>query len=99
MQLHDSILCVGSEAHGLSEEAAVRAITINPAKILGIDNQVGSLEEGKAANLIICSKSLIQTSSKIETVIINGKVITLSSYQTRLRDKYEAIVKERMANK
>jgi imidazolonepropionase-like amidohydrolase len=86
-----------SVAHGLSEEAAVRAVTINPAKILGIDDQVGSLEEGKTANLIICSKSLIQTSSKIETVIINGKVIPMSSYQTRLRDKYEAIVKERMA--
>lgn len=88
-----------SVAHGLSEEAAVRAMTINAAKILGIDDQVGSLEEGKTANLIICSKSLIQTSSKIETVIINGKVIPLTSYQTRLRDKYETIVKERMAKK
>jgi imidazolonepropionase-like amidohydrolase len=88
-----------SIAHGLSEEAAVRAITINPAKILGIDDQVGSLEEGKTANLIICSKSLIQTSSKIDTVIINGKVIPLTSFQTRLRDKYEVIVKERLAKK
>ncbi len=88
-----------SVAHGLTEEAAVRAITINPAKILGIDDQVGSLEVGKTANLILCSKSLIQTSSKITTVIINGKVIPLTSYQTRLRDKYEAIVRERMAKK
>ncbi len=74
-------------------------MTINAAKILGIDDQLGSLEEGKTANLILCSKSLIQTSSKITTVIIKGKVIPLTSYQTRLRDKYEAIVKERIAKK
>ncbi len=88
-----------SVAHGLSEEEAVKAITINPAKILGVDDQVGSLEVGKMANVIICSKSLIQMSSKIETVIINGKVIPLTSYQTRLRDKFEKIVRARMAKK
>ena len=88
-----------SVAHGLSEEAAIEAITINPAKILGIDDKVGSLEEGKIANVIICTKPLIQLSSKIETVIINGKVIPKTSIQTRLRDKFEKIVKERMSKK
>lgn len=88
-----------SVAYGLSEEEAIKALTINPAKILGIDDQVGSLEKGKTANIIICSKSLIQLSSKIHTVIINGKVIPRTSVQTRLRDKFEKIVKERIRKK
>jgi len=88
-----------SVAYGLSEEEAIKALTINPAKILGIDDQVGSLEKGKTANMIICSKSLIQLSSKIHTVIINGKVIPRTSIQTRLRDKFEKIVKERIKKK
>ncbi len=88
-----------SVAYGLSEEQAIEAITINPARILGIDDQVGSLEKGKTANVIITSKPLIQLSAMIHTVIINGKVIPLTSYQTRLGDKYEKIVKERGAKK
>ena len=88
-----------SVAYGLSEEDAIKAITINPAKILGIDDQVGSLEPGKIANVIICSKSLIQLSSKIHTVIIKGKIIPMTSVQTRLRDKYNKVVRERIQKK
>jgi len=84
-----------SVAYGLSEEEAIKALTINPAKILGIDNQVGSLEKGKTANVIICTKSLVQLSSKIHTVIINGKIIPKTSVQTRLWDKFKKIVQER----
>jgi len=88
-----------SIAYGLSEEDAVKAITINPAKILGIDDKVGSLEEGKVANVVVCSKSIVQLSSTIKTVIINGRIIPTASIQTKLRDKYGAIVKERMEKK
>ena len=84
-----------SVAYGLSEEEAIEALTINPAKILGIDNQVGSLEKGKTANVIICTKSLVQLSSKIHMVIINGKIIPKTSVQIRLRDKFKIIVQER----
>jgi imidazolonepropionase-like amidohydrolase len=85
-----------SVAYGLSEEEAIKALTINPARILGIDDQVGSLEEGKIANVVVCTKSLIELSSRINTVIIKGKVIPLTSYQTRLKEKFEKIVKDRM---
>ena len=85
-----------SVAHGLSEEEAIKALTINPAKILGVDDMVGSLEVGKVANVVIWSKSPIQMSSKIHSVIIKGNIIPLTSFQTRLRDKFEKIVKERM---
>ncbi len=88
-----------SMAHGLSEEEAIKAITIYPARILGIDGQVGSLEVGKTANVVIWSDSPIQMRSRVHTVIINGKIIPLTSVQTRLRDKFEKIVRERMKDK
>jgi imidazolonepropionase-like amidohydrolase len=85
-----------SIAHGLSEEEAIKAITINPAKILGVDDQVGSLEVGKTANVVIWSGSPIQMRSRVQEVIINGKRIPLKSLQTRLRDKFDKIVRERL---
>jgi len=88
-----------SVAHGLSEDEALKAITINPAKILGIDDQVGSLEAGKIANLAIWSGSPLQLRSKVRTVIIKGKVIPMTSLQTRFRDKFDKLVKERLKKK
>jgi imidazolonepropionase-like amidohydrolase len=88
-----------SVAHGLSEQAALEALTINPAKILGIDDEVGSLEVGKMANAVIWTASPIQGSSRVETVIIRGKLIPLTSFQTRLYEKFKKIVHERMQEK
>mgnify|MGYP001077600201 CR=1 FL=1 len=78
-----------SVAYGLDEEQALRALTINPAKIIGMDDELGSIEQGKTANLVIWSGSPIQMSSRICQVIINGKVIPMESIQTRLRDQYK----------
>jgi len=86
-----------SVAHGLSEEEAIKALTINPAKILGVDAELGSLEAGKLANIVIWTGSPIQLRSRVKGVIINGKIMPLESIQTRLRDKFERIVRERMA--
>jgi imidazolonepropionase-like amidohydrolase len=88
-----------SVAHGLSEEDALEALTISPAKILGVDDHVGSLEVGKLANVVIWSGSPIQMRSRVEHVIIEGKEIPLTSFQTRLRDKFKKIVSERMEKK
>jgi len=88
-----------SVAHGLSEEDAIKALTINPSRILGVDDKVGSLEVGKTANVVIWTGSPIQMRSRVQTLIINGKMIPLTSFQTRLRDKFEKIVRERMRKK
>ena len=85
-----------SVAFGLSEEDAIKALTINAAKILGIADQVGSLEKGKMANIFISTKPIIQLSARIMMVMINGRIIPLTSVQTMLRDKYEKIVQDRM---
>jgi imidazolonepropionase-like amidohydrolase len=88
-----------SAAHGLSEEEAIKALTINPARILGIDDMVGSLEVGKVANVVVWTGSPIQLRSRVDTVIIKGELIPLTSLQTRLYDKYSKLVKERLKEK
>lgn len=88
-----------SVAHGLSREAAFRAITLNPSKILGISDEVGSLEEGKLANVAIWSGSPLQGRSRVEAVLIKGELIPLTSFQTRLYDKYKKIVSDRLNKK
>jgi imidazolonepropionase-like amidohydrolase len=60
---------------GMSEIEALKSITINPAQILGIDDRVGSLEEGKDADIVIFSGSPFDTRSKIDTVLIDGNSV------------------------
>ncbi len=88
-----------SVAHGLSEKEALKALTINPARILGIEEEVGSLEVGKTANVAIWTGSPVQGRSRVETVIIKGKLIPMTSLQTRLYEKFKKIVYERMKKK
>ena len=58
---------------GLPEYEAIKAITINPAKILGLDNRVGSIKEGKDADFIICTKNILDMTNEIKAVYIDGK--------------------------
>jgi len=88
-----------SVAHGLSEKDALEALTINPARILGIADEVGSLEKGKIANIAIWTGSPLQGRSRVETVIIKGKLIPMTSFQTRLYKKFKKIVGDRMKKK
>lgn len=60
---------------GLEEEEALKAITINPAKILGLDDRIGSLEPGKDADLVICTSSVLDTQNIVEYTLINGEVV------------------------
>jgi imidazolonepropionase-like amidohydrolase len=61
--------------YGLPEEAALQMVTINPAKILGIENRVGSIEPGKDADLVLWSGDPLEISSKAERVYIDGKLV------------------------
>ena len=58
---------------GLPEYEAIKAITINPAKILGLDNRLGSIKEGKDADFVICTKNILDTTNEIQSVYIDGK--------------------------
>ena len=58
---------------GLPEYEGIKAITINPAKILGLDSRIGSIKEGKDADFIICTKNILDTTNEIKDAYINGK--------------------------
>jgi len=64
-------LCI---ARGLSEEAAFEAVTIRPAKLLGIDRRTGSIEAGKDADIAIFNGFPFSNLTLCETTIIDGEV-------------------------
>jgi len=61
--------------YGMDEEEAFRAITIYPAKMLHVDDRIGSIEQGKDADLVILSGGPFDFQSRVEKVIVNGKVV------------------------
>ncbi len=78
-----------ASAYGLTKEEALATITLNNAKILGIDGQTGSLEIGKDANIIISSgDALDMRTNSIETAFIQGRSINLDNVQKQLYKRY-----------
>jgi imidazolonepropionase-like amidohydrolase len=60
---------------GMDTDAAFRAITINPARILGIDNRVGSIKTGKDADMVLFDGSPLEIMTRVKQVFIDGKTI------------------------
>jgi imidazolonepropionase-like amidohydrolase len=78
-------------AYGLSKEQALSSITYQPAKILGIDKTVGSIQKGKDATLLICDGDLLDMkSSNIKLAFIQGRKINLDNIQHQLYQKYKS---------
>ncbi|RCS27269.1 amidohydrolase [Polaribacter sp. WD7] len=76
-------------AHGLDKEAAVSLITLNNAKILGIDSFTGSLEVGKDATLFISEGDALDMKTNIVAkAFIKGRNISLETHQTNLWKRY-----------
>lgn len=76
-------------AFGLPKEEALKAVTIYPAQIFGIDKLVGSLETGKIANLIVTDGDPLELRTRVKHMFINGKPVDLTSRHTRLNDKFK----------
>jgi len=75
--------------YGLGKEDALSAITLNTAKILGVDKRIGSIENGKDATFFISSgDALDMRTNQVETAFIRGKVIDLDNHQKRLNKKF-----------
>lgn len=75
--------------YGLTEEEAVAAISLNVAKILGIDTQTGSLEAGKDATLFISDgNALDMRTNNVVCALIKGNFIDLGNHQKDLAKKY-----------
>lgn len=69
-------LCAGLAVKaGMDRFAALQAITINPAKHIGIANRVGSIEPGKDADLVICDGDPMEISTAVKAVYIDGRLV------------------------
>jgi imidazolonepropionase-like amidohydrolase len=76
-------------AYGLTKEQALQLITLNTAKILGIDATTGSLETGKDATLFISTgDALDMKTNNVEQAFIQGREIDLDNHQKKLYRKY-----------
>ncbi len=75
-------------AFGLPEEEALKSVTLYPAEILGVADKLGSIKPGKQANLVVSRGSILQATTPVELIVIDGKVLTPQSRHTRLTDKY-----------
>jgi imidazolonepropionase-like amidohydrolase len=60
---------------GLSPEEALEAITIAPARILGVDDSLGSIEEGKDADMVLFDGDPLEASTRVLAVFVNGKAV------------------------
>jgi imidazolonepropionase-like amidohydrolase len=76
-------------AYGLPPEAALRAITLGAAEVLGIEADYGSLEKGKIANLVVLTGDPLQPLSRVERVLIRGREVPLTSRQTEMRRRFD----------
>lgn len=77
-----------ASAYGLSPDQAVRAITLAPAEILGVDDRVGSITVGKDATLIVVDGDVLQTESNVVQAFIAGAEVDLGSKHKTLAKKY-----------
>jgi imidazolonepropionase-like amidohydrolase len=75
--------------YGLDLEKALMMVTLNPAKILGIDQDYGSLEQGKSATLFISEgNALDMRTNKLTRAFIDGRDVSLNTRQKELYDRY-----------
>jgi imidazolonepropionase-like amidohydrolase len=77
-------------AYGLGKEAALQAITLNAAKILGVADKTGTLEVGKDANIVISEGDILDMKSSIVTdAFIQGRAVAITSKHKQLYERYK----------
>jgi len=74
--------------YGMGREEALKAITINAAEILGVSDQIGSIEVGKKANIFVATGDPFETATKITDLFIDGFKVPMTSRQIRLYDEF-----------
>ncbi len=81
-------------SYGLPPDEALRAVTLYPAQILGVDKDLGSIEPGKRANLVLTNGDLLQASAQAVALFIDGRPLPPSSKHTRLYERYQERLRE-----
>ena len=76
-------------SYGLSESEGLRSITLSAAEILGVSNNVGSLDVGKDATLFITDGNILDIRTQVEQIFIQGKIVDISDRHKSLYSKYK----------
>ena len=79
-----------ASAFGLKEHEALQMVTLNPAKSLGLDRLLGSIEVGKEASLVLCDGSILEVTPRVTKAWGQGVELDLSDHHKRLYEKYRA---------
>ena len=82
-------------SYGLSWKEALRSITLSPAEILGVEDQVGSLEAGKDATLFIADGDILDVRTQVNMAFIFGRRVDLSDRHKTLYSKYRNKYKQK----
>jgi hypothetical protein len=78
-------------AYGLTKEEALQTVTLNSAKILGIDDKTGSLEKGKDANIVVSTGDILDMSTNnVEYAFITGRNVNLDNKHKQLYRRFQA---------
>jgi imidazolonepropionase-like amidohydrolase len=92
VQTHNARLLTQSAgngvANGLTWDQALRAITLSPAEIYGVAEVTGSIEVGKAGDIVIWGDDPLEVTSYPDQVFVRGHAVPMESRQTLLRDRY-----------
>jgi imidazolonepropionase-like amidohydrolase len=90
----DRLVLQGSLAvrDGASPQTVLEALTINPARFMGLDDRIGSLESGKDADVVIWSGDPLDAQQRPEVVLIDGKTVyewDAATHQARIAERSE----------
>jgi imidazolonepropionase-like amidohydrolase len=75
-------------AYGLDPEEALRALTINPARIWGVADRYGSIEPGKVANLVVTTGDPLDVRTTVRHLFIRGQALPLTDRHTKLYEQF-----------
>jgi len=76
--------------YGLSRDQALAALTLNPARMLGVDDELGSIEAGKIANLIVTDGDPLEITTRVHHLIIDGRAVPTENKHRSLYERYRS---------
>jgi imidazolonepropionase-like amidohydrolase len=75
-------------SYGLPPEEGLKAVTLYPAQILGVAGRLGGISVGKPANLVLANGDVLQASTQVQALFVDGRPLEPTSKHTRLYERY-----------
>ena len=82
-------IAAAAVGEGFTADDALRSITLSPAEVLGVADQLGSLQVGKLATLMITDGNPLEIPTNVQRAFVRGREIDLSSRHTQFYEKYQ----------